>query len=243
MLLERLSTPKASSTRPRQRCTSYSDTDEDKTLDPTIQQNFGMAQPGPADAPLDTDSILFFVMVTKLDIVEFSTLGSLSTVARVTTRRLARPKVLGEMVREDNRRPVRQEVGLRSPSPAVGSHQKTRAPRPADGAQGTPEARNSAVTSCSPVPGTPIVPFPSPTTFQATNTVKHFTVQTHAHIFSLRTTARTIHPMHTHCLKIFKAILCVSKNHSTGAPCHTWVFSSSLLHPLSCLRLQLRRHC
>ena len=65
---------------------------------------FGMAQPELADVLLDTDFILFFIMVTTLDIVEFSTLEKFSTVARVATRRMARPKVVGEMVSEDNRR-------------------------------------------------------------------------------------------------------------------------------------------
>ena len=46
---------------------------------------FGMAQPELADLLLDTDFILFFVMVTKLDMVEFSTLGKFSTVARQQT--------------------------------------------------------------------------------------------------------------------------------------------------------------
>ena len=57
-----------------------------------------MAQPELADALLNTDFILFFVMVTKPDMVEFSTLGTFSRVARVVTRRMARPKVVGEMV-------------------------------------------------------------------------------------------------------------------------------------------------
>ena len=40
---------------------------------PTIQQNFGLAQ---ADVLLYTDFILFFLMVTKLDMVElFNTIG------------------------------------------------------------------------------------------------------------------------------------------------------------------------
>ena len=37
-------------------------------------------------------------MVTKLVMVEFSTLGKFTTVARVATRRMARPKLVGEMV-------------------------------------------------------------------------------------------------------------------------------------------------
>ena len=59
-----------------------------------------MAQPELADVLLNPDFILFFVMVRKLDMVEFSTLGKFSTVTRVATRRKARPKVLGEMVSE-----------------------------------------------------------------------------------------------------------------------------------------------
>ena len=74
-------------------------TRQHNTLDRTIQQYLE-----PADALLNTDFILFFVMVTKLDMVEFSTLGQFSSVARVATRRMARPKVVGEMVSEDNRR-------------------------------------------------------------------------------------------------------------------------------------------
>ena len=57
-----------------------------------------MAQPELADVLLDTDFMLFFVMVTEVDMVGFS------TVARVATKRIARPKVVGEMVSEDNRR-------------------------------------------------------------------------------------------------------------------------------------------
>ena len=95
------------STRTRQRCTSYSNTDEDKTAQhfgSYHSTKFGMAQPKLADILLATDFILFFVMVTKLDVVKFSTLGKFSAVARVATRRMARPKVVGEMVSEDNRR-------------------------------------------------------------------------------------------------------------------------------------------
>ena len=44
-----------------------------------------MVQPELADVLLDTYFIFFFVMVTKLDKVEFSTLGKFSTVARVAT--------------------------------------------------------------------------------------------------------------------------------------------------------------
>ena len=58
-----------------------------------------MAQPELANVFLDTDFILFFVMVTKLDMVEFSTLGKFSTVAR-----MARSKVVGEMLSDDNGR-------------------------------------------------------------------------------------------------------------------------------------------
>ena len=80
----------------------------DKTaqhIGPYHSTKFGVAQPGLADVLLDTDCILFFVMVTKkLDMVEFSTLGKFSTVARVATRRMARPKVAGEMVSKDHRR-------------------------------------------------------------------------------------------------------------------------------------------
>ena len=56
------------STRTRQRCTSYSDTDEDKTaqhIGSYHSKKFGMAQPELADVLLDTDFILFFVMVAK----------------------------------------------------------------------------------------------------------------------------------------------------------------------------------
>ena len=63
-----------------------------------------MAQPELADVLLDTDFILFIVVVTKLDMVELSTLGKFSTVARMATRRMARPRVVGEMISEDNRR-------------------------------------------------------------------------------------------------------------------------------------------
>ena len=63
-----------------------------------------MAQPELANELLDIDFIFFFVMVTKLDMVELSTLGNFSTLARVATRRMARPKVVGGMVSEDNRR-------------------------------------------------------------------------------------------------------------------------------------------
>ena len=95
------------STRTMQKCTPYSDTDEDKTAQQTgsyHSRKFVMTQPELADVLLDTDFFLFFVMVTKLDMVEFSTLGNFSTVARVAIRRMARPKVVGEMVSEDNRR-------------------------------------------------------------------------------------------------------------------------------------------
>ena len=71
------------------------------TLDPTIQQNLEWLS---QNVLLETDFILFFVMVTKLDMVEFSTLEKFSTVARVATRRMARPKVVGKMVSESNRR-------------------------------------------------------------------------------------------------------------------------------------------
>ena len=74
-------------------------TRQHNTLDRTIQQYLE-----PADALLNTDFILFFVMVTKLDMVEFSTLGQFSSVSRVATRRMARPQVVGEIVSEDNRR-------------------------------------------------------------------------------------------------------------------------------------------
>ena len=89
------------------KCTSYSDTYEDKTAQHVGSYHstkIGMAQPELADVLLDTDFILFIVVVTKLDMVELSTLGKFSTVARMATRRMARPRVVGEMVSEDNRR-------------------------------------------------------------------------------------------------------------------------------------------
>ena len=94
------------STRTRWRYPSYSDAYEDTTAQHIGSYNstkFGMAQPQLANVLLDTDFILFFVMVTKLDMVELSTLGHFSTVARVATRRMARPKVVGKMVSEDNK--------------------------------------------------------------------------------------------------------------------------------------------
>ena len=82
------------------RYASYSDAYDDKTAQHIGSYNstkFGMAQPELANVLLTTDFILFFVMVTKHDMVEFSTLGKFSTVARVATRRMARPEVVGEM--------------------------------------------------------------------------------------------------------------------------------------------------
>ena len=60
------------STRTWQRRASYSDAYEDKTsqLNGSYHATiFGMAQPELADVLVDTDFILFFVMVTKLDMV------------------------------------------------------------------------------------------------------------------------------------------------------------------------------
>ena len=68
-------------------------TRQHNTLDLTIQRNFAMARPELANVLLDTDFILFWVTVAKF-----------STVARVANRRMARPKVAGDMVSEDNRR-------------------------------------------------------------------------------------------------------------------------------------------
>ena len=60
------------STRTRQRFTSYSDTDEDKTaqhIGSYHSTKFGLAQPELAGVLVDTDYILFFVMVTELEMV------------------------------------------------------------------------------------------------------------------------------------------------------------------------------
>ena len=64
----------------RQRCASNSVTLEDKTaqhIGSCSPTTFGVSQS--ADALLNTDFILFFVMVTKLDMVEFSTLKILNS--------------------------------------------------------------------------------------------------------------------------------------------------------------------
>ena len=60
--------------------------------------------------------------------------------------------------------------------------------------------------------------------------------------FSLRVTFRTLHPMHMHWLKMFERFCVSLQNHSIRAPRNSWVFLSSLLSLLSCLRLRRRRH-
>ena len=65
--------------------------------------------------------------------------------------------------------------------------------------------------------------------------------RTHAsHIFSLRVTLRTIHPMHLHWLEMFERFSVCLQNHPIRAPCRSWVFLSSLRSLLSLLRP--RRH-
>ena len=97
--------------RPRQRCTSNSVTFEDKTA-----QHIGSYRPttlGVVEFQLAAAFLVIFIfdMDRKLNVVELSTLERFSTVERVATRRMARSKVVGQMVRTDDRFMFRQAQG------------------------------------------------------------------------------------------------------------------------------------
>ena len=89
------------STRTRQRYASYSDAYEDKTAEHIGSYNSTIFGTGRRTSE---HRLHLLRHGHKLDMVEFSTLGKFSSVARVATRRMARPKVVGEMVSEDDRR-------------------------------------------------------------------------------------------------------------------------------------------
>ena len=60
---------------------------------------------------------------------------------------------------------------------------------------------------------------------------------------SLRVRRHKIHPMHLHWVKMFGRFCVSLQNHPIRAPCHSWVFLSSLRSLLSLLRLPLAFAC
>ena len=60
--------------------------------------------------------------------------------------------------------------------------------------------------------------------------------------FSLHVTIRTIHPTQMHWLKMFERFCVSLQDHHIRAPCHSWVFLSSLFSLLSCFRLRRLWH-